>query len=531
MPSAPVAVSSQSRKRLKQFQFTENSPETEADQENSGSRLSLQDSLGDAHDILPQPQAGAIPKQQSSCPYTPASKIPLAALIGDTEDAFNGANFDTTPEDHVSWQHGPRSSDAASSLRSTQRGKKRARSSSPAPYSQIEKSHHLSAQTEPLDLQNLKQSLKTPQHDPATDLWARYSTASLAKANGDSAALPLFAQLISSSPQTPNTTNSKDGGLQRSTSCGIEWPTSKKKRRKLDAVEGCGRRGNIFEPSKQDHSSAQEPGPSRVDLLVGKIKDSMLRKPSTLARRPSSSSPLPGRADVAIPQPASPSPQKRAQHDLPASKLRQVQELDVLGASQSNENPIAEDGSSSEFGDGDLDLNFLETIEMTAPQMMSEKGAVNGETQINSLALDGTITAGTGTDQLGPEKHTLSPPQSNITHTLQRASPTLMVATEQESDDEFAIDDTAFATEMQGLAERYDTQDTTFSGFANGPQADQVHHLYSAIDSNMQRTDANDGYENDFDDDDDLWDEIGSQNFSPQRVAGVGSSSQVRAFH
>jgi DNA replication ATP-dependent helicase Dna2 len=530
MSSAPLAISSQSRKKLKQFQFTETNAETKVDKENIDSPRSLQDNRRDDLEIPRHSSQNVQFKPQSICPHTPASKIPLAALIGNTEDAFNGAHFDTTPEDHVSWQHGPRSSDPASSLRSTQRGKKRARSSSPASSSQIEKSTHFSTQAEPLDLQNLQQSLKTPQHDPATDLWARYSTASLAKANG--ASLLPFAQIITSSPQTPNTTNSRENGLQRSISCGIEWPTSKKKRRKLDTVETYGRMRDISGSSKSDHFSDQEPGRSRVELLVGKIKDSMQRKQSALGRGPSSSSPLPNRSDAAMHPPASPSPKKRAQQDLSAPDTRQVQGSNQLGASKSNHDLLVEDGSSSEFGDADLDLNFLETIERTATQMMLGKEVIHDEAQNGPVTLKGVINVGTGIEKLGHEKHMSSLRKYNVQYALKPASPRPKVAIQQDSDDEFAIeDDTAFASEMQDLAERYDTQDATSSASATGPQAAQVYRLDSAIDSNMQRISANDGYENDFDDDDDLWDEIGKESFSHQRVAGIGSTSQVRGFH
>src|ERR1700743_791330 len=142
MPSAPLAVSSQSSQNIKQFKFAETSAKTEADKENINSNLPLLDSRGNHSGRIRHSSQTAESKKQSIFPHTPASKIPLAALISNTEDAFNGAHFDTTPEDHVSWQHGPRSSDPASSERSTQRGKKRARSSSPASSSQIEKSIH-----------------------------------------------------------------------------------------------------------------------------------------------------------------------------------------------------------------------------------------------------------------------------------------------------------------------------------------------------------------------------------------------------
>jgi DNA replication ATP-dependent helicase Dna2 len=531
MPSAPLAVSSQSRQKLKQFQFAETSAETEADKEDVASNLPLLNNRGNPSEIIRHSSQTAESKEQTVFPSTPASKIPLAALISNTEDAFNGAHFDTTPEDHVSWQHGPRSSDPASSVRSTQRGKKRARSSSPASSSQIERSIHFSTVREPLDLHNLQQSLKTPQHDPATDLWARYSMASLAKANGANAALPPFAQLITSSPQTPDTTKSRDSVLQRSISCGIDWPTSKKKRRKVDTVEAYGRMRDIFE---QDNLSRQEPGRSRVELLVRKIKESMLRKQSTFGRGPSSSSPFPDRADAAILQPASPSPENRAQQGQSGPEIRQVPATNIPGENESDLDLITEDGGSSEFGDADLDLSFLEAIEMTAAQIMSGKGGANGDAQDIPVVMHNAVAVGKRTDQIAREEEPKSSREKDVKGVRQRASPRSKFAGQHESDDdEFAIeDDTAFATEMQDLADRYDTQGTISSTYTTSPQKLQAHHLDSAIDSNMQRTSTDGGYENDFDDDDDddLWDEIGKQSCSPQRLAGVGSTSQVRAF-
>jgi len=142
-----------------------------------------------------------------------------------------------------------------------------------------------------------------------------------------------------------------------------------------------------------------------------------------------------------------------------------------------------------------------------------------------------TVAVGKRTDQIAREEELKSSREKDVTGVRQRASPRSKFAGQHESDDdEFAIeDDTAFATEMQDLADQYDTQGTISSACTTGPQA---RHLDSAIDSNMQRTSTDGGYENDFDDDDDddLWDEIGKQSCSPQRLAGVGSTSQVRAF-
>jgi hypothetical protein len=288
---------------------------------------------------------------------------------------------------------------------------------------------------------------------------------------------------------------------------------------------------DIFE---QDNLSHQEPGRSRVELLVRKIKESMLRKQSTFGRGPSSSSPFPDRADVAILQPASPSPENRAQQGQSGPEIRQVPATNIPGENESDLDLITEDGGSSEFGDADLDLNFLEAIEMTAAQIMSGKGVANGDAQDIPVVVHNAVAVGKRTDQIAREEGPKSSREKDVTGVRQRASPRSKFASQHESDDdEFAIeDDTAFATEMQDLADRYDTQGTISSACTTSPQKPQAHHLDSAIDSNMQRTSTDGGYENDFDDDDDddLWDEIGKQSCSPQRLAGVGSTSQVRAF-
>jgi DNA replication ATP-dependent helicase Dna2 len=532
MPSDPLATSSQSRQKLKQFQFANTSAEKEADRENIGPHPSLQDYQCDGPETLLRPSQNAQLKLQDICPHTPASKIPLAALIENTEDAFNGAHLDTTPEDHVSWQHGPRSSDPASSLRGTQRGKKRARSSSPASSSQLEKPSHFSVRNEPLDLQTLHQSLKTPYHDPVTDLWARYSTANLAKANGHNTTFPRFEQFISASPQTPNTTGSKEGGLQRSISCGIEWPTSRTKRRKLETPGTYGQPRDLFGTSKQDHASDAESGCSRVELLVGRIKESMQRKHTTFAKGPSSSSPLPDRASLAMHPPASPSPKKRAKGHVSAPNTGQLQGPNVLGPERSSYPLPAENESSSEFSDADLDIDFLENIEITATEMMSAKELISCEAQNSQVSPKGTVHVGERNNELCQPKYKSPSHQRNLRNAVKQASPTPKVILQQGSDDEFSIeDDAAFATDMQDLAERYDTQSPPFSACGPVRSAVDVHHLGPTFCSNLQRNSANDVCENNFDDDDDLWDDMTIESFPQRQAAGAGSSSKVGTFH
>jgi hypothetical protein len=192
----------------------------------------------------------------------------------------------------------------------------------------------------------------------------------------------------------------------------------------------------------------------------------------------------------------------------------------VLDAEQSSHSLLAENENSSEFGDADLDINFLETIEVTATEMVLEKELICCKAQNSEVGPTGTVFVSEHNNELRQPKYLSPSHQSSIGNSLQQASPAPKVAVQQGSDDEFPIeDDAAFATDMQDLTERYDTRSPTFSACG------------SAFYSNMQQNSANDVCENNFDDDDDLWDEITSESFSQQRATGVGRSSQVGAFH
>ncbi len=522
MPSAPLGTSSQSRKRAKEIQFAGRNAEQGDNKENIAS---------DAETTARASQTTNLERPKKP-PRTPASKIPLADLIGNTEDIFNGAAFDATPEDHVFWQHGPRSSDPSSSLRSTQRGKKRARSSSPASSSQLEKSNHCSAQKEALDLQTLQQSLKTPQHDPASDLWARYATASLAK-NGEGPVLPPFAHLITSSPQTPSTTNSKDSGLRRSTSCGIEWPTSENKRRKITKREPFGPAKNIFESLKPEIPEHDKGEATRVQLLVEKLSESIMRKQYLKPTVPSSSSPLPDRTEVTHGPPASPLPARvtaQAQKEQPMQDSESEQIVEEASRSQHGLATIIEDGNSSEFGDADLDLDFLKTVELATSENIRLKFKVVEATVGAASAIPDPHVVPGKIRAPHEEQSSVLSRSKDSGHCLTEPASVTNAMTEQLSDDDFGTgDDEDFATEMQGLVEKYDTQDTTISTGDAEARHSQIQHLDSGIDSNMQIWPTENDIENAFDDDDDLWTEMG-KSLSPHRTAGVGSTSQVRAF-
>ncbi|WEW61569.1 DNA replication endonuclease-helicase Dna2 [Emydomyces testavorans] len=299
-------------------------------------------------------------KLESNCPQTPAHRIPLADLISNTEDAFNKAPGKVpTPDDHVYWDH--RSSSSNNKPRSAiRRGKKRARSSSPT-SSPLNKDVLV-------ELQPVQPVMKTPQHDVAADLWNRYVGKNSGIIGGD---LPKFhISQLASSPQTPapQLRVSRDGsGLRRANSCNIDWPTSTNKRRKLDSDQQ--RTNKIrdgFTRSRTSLLAPDRPKSSRIGLLVEKIQETLLNCPRDDPNAPSSSSPLPDRSEIMESGLLASPPKQTIQNqpiDTPskcAPGLRHNNQpvRDAMGAD--SQAKLEVNGTSSEFGDDDLDHDFLE---------------------------------------------------------------------------------------------------------------------------------------------------------------------------
>ncbi|RMZ78750.1 hypothetical protein DV737_g3742, partial [Chaetothyriales sp. CBS 132003] len=308
----------------------------------------------------------AHPAQDALFPHTPAVQIPFEDLIANTEDVFNCPPPAATPVDHVVWHHGPASSDVSASMGSAPKGRKRARSSSPA-SSQPEKAALVPDQKDSVDVDSVQTNLRTPNNDPAQDLWNRYLAANTTR-QGD-APLPSFAHLPPSSPQTPTTTASKDSGLRRTVSCGVEWPISKPKRRRVDAQDSHSRTKDIFAASRRQILAADLPKTSRVGLLVEKIQESLNRR-IRVDDGPSSSSPLPERHAQ--------SPSSKASPLQSPSRERRVQfsAVDQSRAASSHIAPASiQNDSFSEFGDEDLDLDFFQSVEKDLSQNFTRLGA------------------------------------------------------------------------------------------------------------------------------------------------------------
>lgn len=298
------------------------------------------------------PEATTVKTPAKSCPpSTPAMRLPLADLIGNAEDAARRQPVkEQSPEEHIGWI--PNSSNSALS---PQRRRKRAVSSSPLESSQNEASAHF-ASAHGTEMHNLQQSLKTPHADPAADLWSRYATGRNPDETPIGLKLPSFAHLMNeSSPRPlPKTPGGSVGGLRRWASCGVEWPTSRPKRRRTQGVFR-DQQDDVF-TDEQGESNGLSNKPSRVEMLLDKVEES-LSKPASKLRidGPSSSSPLPDKRGLERAMHVSPLQQRQT---INAGKHDQQSQQEAHEAAERNQRSFSDD-----FDDGGIDLETFDVNE------------------------------------------------------------------------------------------------------------------------------------------------------------------------
>ncbi|KAL4787251.1 hypothetical protein BJX76DRAFT_30846 [Aspergillus varians] len=303
--------------------------------------------LGDQEPRDEAPEAKPI----KDCPQTPGNRLPLADLIGNAEDAFRRAPVgeEYTPEDYVIWQHVPPSSNPSTQTPATQ-SKKRRHGSSPS-------SSPLAAQKGSFDLQPFQALLKTPQNDLATDLWNNY----VAKTTTNIPDLqqPRFANLLSSSPHTPGSarTGQDSSGLRRSISCNAEWPTSKTKRRKMEGERHPAGRA-IFSRSRSNIMVPKDLTAPNFSSLVKEMEKS-LKKVPPMQPDPLKTRPAIVQAKARRSRSASPLEKKTTNPDVRETALGG----DMVDAPHAPTTKETLEESSSDFGDDDLDDEFLDLAE------------------------------------------------------------------------------------------------------------------------------------------------------------------------
>lgn len=242
---------------------------------------SVSSGTGDSARATPQlPHANTFP-------CTPGTRLPLEDLIGNIDERPKRLQLEEqSPEDQIGWI--PNSS---STLLTPNRKRKRARSSSPScPHTSSQQRKEASAL---FNASALPTEKRTPEADPAADLWQQYATG---KQTADGLKLPDLSHLIFQASPRPLETPAKSAGLRRWASTGNEWPSSKTKRRRTTVRTNIG----VWQ-DQQDDNDPMSCGRSKVAAMVEKLQESLATQklaqsndqPGVTTEAPSSSSPLP----------------------------------------------------------------------------------------------------------------------------------------------------------------------------------------------------------------------------------------------
>ncbi|CAD0023423.1 unnamed protein product [Aureobasidium pullulans] len=268
-PKPPIQPSTETKSKLKAFEFARH-PDKENDTSTTAPASPVKQ--------LEAPSSPIKTVQDRPLPSTPAMRLPLADLIGNAEDALRRPTpQEESPVEEIGWIANSSHPDLTPRQR-----RRRPQSSSPVS----------SSQNDVADLPDANLPLsafKTPKADPAAELWTRYATARNPDDTPIEKRIPSFAHLMNdSSPRSaPRTPGGSVGGLRRWASCGLEFPSSRVKRRR---VNGIFRDNNNNNTDPGDLSAAKPL--SRVGMLVEKVQESLAHKDL-----PSSSSPLPDKGE------------------------------------------------------------------------------------------------------------------------------------------------------------------------------------------------------------------------------------------
>lgn len=396
----PIPASATSKSKLKAFQFNEPPVEIEEDNPASTIRDNYKEAAKEDHippedqfnmaasQLMPGPQPLSQRSQHKECPQTPVGRLPLAELIAAVDDNAN-RTFDLTPGERVLWQHVPGSSQLSTSqpAKTNKQRRKRARSSSPPSSSQNETSNHLSNKKQSLDLETLQKTLKTPQTDPAADLWTRYSLKIGGVRDGSPIRNETFTEFLrSSSPQTQGShlKTRELKGLKRSISCANEWPMSAAKRRKLDYGPSHEKASNYPVPEKSESAKM-----SRVNLLVEQVQNALLRSRTENVKTEQNleSSPSPDKGVATDQSQSSPTRGTQTHSDQEQEAQDSRQPSIVAAPAQIEQDKHAEVADKvSEFEDDDFDDDeLLEAVDASlAPKPLID--AANGQIEQNAVS-------------------------------------------------------------------------------------------------------------------------------------------------
>jgi DNA replication ATP-dependent helicase Dna2 len=435
MKSVPIAPGTQTKTKLKAFQFIEGKPSVvdELDKENHVENNHVSKTLQDTPVKTPS-QAAAFAAARTLPPSTPATRLPLADLIGNSDESRSVAQ-DATPEENVLWRHA-QTPGSSRPVVTPARKRKRARSSSPVTSSQNEQSNFFAGPKESFDVQGLQASLRTPQADPAADLWNRYAINASANDGVSGTKSVAFAHLIKdASPRSSGTAGSVSG-LRRWASCGVEWPASTTKRRRVSRNKTEQEQG----ADGEDQSDNDMPKISKVGLLLERMKETLQQTQEHVPQGPSSSSPLPDRVAYEVESPTdrlapvAEDVDEDGREDAHSTGAEEVQ-APLVGSMQNSQS------SSSEYGDDDMDMEMIEAIECTMTRVPSQaqgSGTTAIARRVDNVKAD-TISQ---SNQNARESSAWPGTNSNL----------------QDFDEFDDADDDVFAADLEEIASKFDSQ-------------------------------------------------------------------------
>ncbi|KAH8665960.1 hypothetical protein BGZ60DRAFT_59532 [Tricladium varicosporioides] len=192
-----------------------------------------------------------LPKK--SVPSTPSARLALPDLIGMGD--IKRAVHNISPDERIEWDYDKDNTDSSgNSFGGIRKAKKRARSSSPVSSPAAHATAHFSAR-----------DVLTPQLDPGSELWGRYSLSGSNVATPQGPTVPALAHLMcTSSPQPTKegTTPRSISVFRRANSCGNQFP----KRRRVGGTDD----GDVFTESAQI-------GPSKLSVLIERVQEDLGR--------------------------------------------------------------------------------------------------------------------------------------------------------------------------------------------------------------------------------------------------------------
>lgn len=455
--------------------------------------------------------------QQNRTPQTP-DRIALSDLVANPEDSLNQLPC-ATPSEQVTWKHLPGLLDSpSSSLRSTQRGIKRSRSSSPS-SSQARKSKHFTTKDGTMDMRRMSQSLqRSPtkhspnQDDPAAVLWSNY-----AEKRGNEPVLPPLP-VFEPPPHTPGGSR-QESPFRRTASCGNEWPTSSSKRRKLRDQDPHSTTRQIFASKRKEFLKPELSKQSRVSILLESVQQNLsARKPHL--DEPSSSSPLPERYEPGRPtHPRNTPSMNSSQSPVKSTSANHL--MKNGGSPLKNQND-----KSSDYGDLDLDDGDLEEIEDALTQGQALFEAANSRVPPKSLPLphtEATLLPRASQSQSAQQSQPLFATEATRQDPAP-ASRSMNQLDEFDDDD----DDDVFENELQLLADRVESQTAPSALSRQVPRQQQKNGSVGSILRTNSVAKTGDGA---FDEDDDvLWDDEIDETTLNAVYSAAAPMNQVRGI-